>query len=53
MNSIKVVPYHLHTKTKNSKKICEELVQYVFHPERLIRISLRNDLELCDLLEIL
>jgi hypothetical protein len=31
----------------------KELVESVFHPERLMRICERNDLELCDLLEIL
>ena len=37
----------------NSKEFSRELAECVFHPERLIRICERNDLELCDLLEIL
>jgi hypothetical protein len=37
-------------KTKDFPK---ELGEHVFHPERLMRICEGNDLELCDLLEIL
>ena len=37
----------------NTKDFSRELVESVFHPERLMRICERNDLELCDLLEIL
>jgi hypothetical protein len=37
----------------NSKEFSRELAECVFHPERLNRICVRNDLELCDLLEIL
>ena len=37
----------------NTQEFNKELVEYVFHPERLIRICERNDLELSDLLEIL
>ena len=37
----------------NTKEFSRELAECVFHPERLIRICERNDLELCDLLEIL
>ena len=37
----------------NTQDFSRELVEYVFHPERLIRICERNDLELSDLLEIL
>jgi hypothetical protein len=37
----------------NSKEFSRELAERVFHPERLIRICERNDLELCNLLELL
>jgi hypothetical protein len=37
----------------NTKVFSRELAEHVFHPDRLIRICERNDLELCDLLEIL
>ena len=37
----------------NVKDFSRELTEHVFHPERLIRICERNDLELSDLLEIL
>jgi hypothetical protein len=37
----------------NTKEFSRELTERVFHPERLIRICERNDMELCDLLEIL
>ena len=37
----------------NTKEFSKELAECVFHPERLNRICVRNDLELCDLLEIL
>ena len=37
----------------NAKDFSRELTEHVFHPKRLIRICERNDLELCDLLEIL
>jgi hypothetical protein len=37
----------------NTKYFAKELAERVFHPERLNRICERNDLELCDLLEIL
>jgi hypothetical protein len=37
----------------NVKDFSRELTERVFHPDRLIRICDRNDLELCDLLEIL
>ena len=37
----------------NAKEFSRELAEYVFHPERVIRICERNDLELLDLLEIL
>jgi hypothetical protein len=37
----------------NTKDLSRELAEQVFHPERLIRICERNDLELCDLLEIM
>jgi hypothetical protein len=37
----------------NTKEFSRELVESVFHPERLFRICERNDFELCDLLEIL
>ena len=37
----------------HTKEFSRELAEHVFHPERLIRICERNDLELCDLLEIL
>jgi hypothetical protein len=37
----------------NTKCFARELTEHIFHPERLIRICERNDLELCDLLEIL
>ena len=36
-----------------AKDFSRELAEHVFHPERLIRICERNDLELGDLLEIL
>jgi hypothetical protein len=36
-----------------TKYFSRELAEHVFHPERLIRICERNDLELFDLLEIL
>jgi hypothetical protein len=36
-----------------TKDFSRELTEHVFHPERLMRICERNDLELCDLLEIL
>jgi hypothetical protein len=36
-----------------TKEFSRELTERVFHPERLFRICERNDLELCDLLEIL
>jgi hypothetical protein len=35
------------------KDFSRELAEHVFHPDRLIRICERNDLELCDLLEML
>ncbi len=37
----------------NTKSFAKELTEYVFHPERLNRICEGNDLQLCDLLEIL
>ena len=37
----------------NTKEFSRELAEHVFHPERLIRICEKNDMELCDLLEIL
>jgi hypothetical protein len=37
----------------NTKDFSRELIEYVFYPERLMRICYRNDLELSDLLEIL
>ena len=37
----------------NTKDFSRELAEHVFHPERLIRICEKNDLELCDLLDIL
>jgi hypothetical protein len=37
----------------NSKEFSRELAERVFHPERIIRICERNNLEFCDLLEIL
>jgi len=41
-------------KMKSTAKVfSRELAEHVFHPERLIRICERNDLELGDLLEIL
>ena len=36
-----------------TKEFSRELVEYVFHPERLFRIGERNALELGDLLEML
>jgi hypothetical protein len=35
----------------NKKDVNRELVEQVFHPERLTRICERNDLKLCDLLD--
>ena len=37
----------------NTKDFSRELTEDVFHPERLIRICQRNDLDFCDLLEVL
>jgi hypothetical protein len=37
----------------NAKDFSRELAERVFHPERLIRICERNNLELGDLLEII
>jgi hypothetical protein len=37
----------------NTKDFSRELVEYVFYPERLMRICERNDLELGDLLDLL
>jgi hypothetical protein len=36
-----------------TKDFSRKLSEHVYHPERLMRICERNDLELCDLLEIL
>ena len=36
-----------------TKEFSRELAEHVFHPERLMRICEKNDMELCDLLEIL
>jgi len=35
----------------NKRDLNREMIQKVFHPERLMRICERNDLELCDLLD--
>ena len=37
----------------NTKDFSRELVEYVFYPERLMRICERNDLELGDLVDLL
>jgi hypothetical protein len=34
-----------------NKDVNKELIENVFHPERLTRICEKNDLELCDYLE--
>ena len=45
----------LDTKTmqENCKYFAEELIQYVFHPGRLIRMSEQNKIEFSDYLELL